>query len=622
MHCSSSPSMSYTLGISAFYHDSAAVLLKDDMIIAAFQEERFTRIKQDNRFPINAIKHCLKEANLSFEQVNLICYYENPHKKFKRIVKTYLRNFPKGSLSFIMALPHFIRKRNIIKIISKNLAEHFEGSYKKIIFSDHHLSHAASAFYASPFEQAAILCIDGVGEWATVSAWQGDQLTIKPLWQIDFPHSLGLLYSAFTQFCGFKVDSGEYKLMGLAPYGTPKYEDIILQHIINLNPDGTFTLNRKYFNYEVGNTMVSKHFNTLFGGKGRSPESKITQREMDLAASIQAVTEKVVFKLTRKLQQETQLANLCLAGGVALNCVANGKLLRSRLFDDIWIQPASGDAGGALGAAYIGYYQENPQPNKPFISKQTDAMRGGYLGNAYTNNEIKDALEKCKADYAYYDDHSLLPKTAEILKHEKVIGWFQGKMEFGPRALGSRSILGHPQAENMQSIMNLKIKNRESFRPFAPAILNEHTENWFQLGKPSPYMLLVAEVHDAHKKKDANSNDITSVIGLDKLKIVRSNIPAVTHVDFSARIQTVDGEFNPKFYQLLQHFYELTSCPILINTSFNVRGEPIVQSPLDAYRCFMRTAMDYLVIGNYLLEKQKQPDWIEQQNWRETYALD
>ncbi len=611
--------MTYILGISAFYHDSAAVLLKDGCIVAAFQEERFTRIKQDNRFPINAIKHCLMVADISYEKINLVCYYEDPQKKFKRIIKTYMRQFPKGFGSLLVNMPAYIKKRNITKIIEKNLTRYFGKIQKEIIFSDHHFSHAASAFYASPFEQSAILCIDGVGEWATVSAWRGNQSTIEPLWQIDFPHSLGLLYSAFTQFCGFKVDSGEYKLMGLAPYGLPKYEQVILKHIINLRDDGTFTLNMKYFEYEVGNRMFSQHFEALFNGKCRLPENEITQREMDLAASIQSITEKVVFRLARKLQQETQMPYLCLSGGVALNCVANGKLLRSKIYRDIWVQPASGDAGGALGAAYFGYYRDK---DKLHVDRSGDQMQGAYLGNAYQNSEIKVILDSFKANYLYHDDDTLIDETAKILQNEKIVGWFQGKMEFGPRALGARSILGHPQVKNMQSKMNLKIKNRESFRPFAPAILREHAEKWFELDRASPYMLIVAEILDEHRLQYdfEEKNNLTK--GLDKLKIIRTTIPAVTHVDFSARIQTVNGEFHQRFYQLLKKFYELTSCPILINTSFNVRGEPIVQSPRDAYQCFMRTAMDYLVIGNYILDKRTQPTWNEQKNWREIYVLD
>lgn len=613
--------MTYTLGISAFYHDSSAVLLKDDNILAAFQEERFTRIKQDSGFPVNAIQHCLKLANISFKEINLVCYYEDPHKKFNRIIKTYFKKFPKGFLPLLFSLPSFIKKRRILKFIAKQIQSHFGIVHKNIIHANHHLSHSASAFYASPFTEAAILCIDGVGELATISAWHGQNSMIKPLWQIDFPHSIGLLYSAFTQFCGFKVDSGEYKLMGLAPYGTPKYEEIILKQLIDLKDDGSFTLNMKYFDYEVGNSMINKNFEKLFGRQRRHPESKITQLDMDLAASIQSVTEKVVLRLARKLQLETQLSNLCLAGGVALNCVANGKLLTNKIFKDIWIQPAAGDAGGALGAAYVGYYLQNPQIEKLSSYKCGDSMQGSYLGNSYNNAEIKTALNHFKANYIYHEDTALCNIAAELLQKEKVIGWFQGRMEFGPRALGGRSILGNPQSATMQTTMNLKIKNRESFRPFAPAILVEHGFTWFQLDTPSPYMLIVAEIQESCKKQVLYEQEELNN-GLDKLKIVRSVIPAVTHVDYSARIQTVDGKFNPRFQQLLQHFYQLTGCPILINTSFNVRGEPIVESPLDAYKCFMRTEMDYLIIGNYVLDKRTQPQWIEQEDWRKIYELD
>jgi carbamoyltransferase len=613
--------MFYTLGISAFYHDSAAVLLCNDQIIAAFQEERFTRIKQDKSFPINAIKQCLNQSNISFKDINLICYYEDPDKKFNRIIKTYLRNFPKRFLSLAVSLPRYVNNKNIVNIIKKNLKKEFGIVHQEILLAEHHLSHAASTFYPSPFDEAAILCMDGVGEWATTSAWIGNQVGIEPLWQIDFPHSLGLLYSAFTYFCGFKVDSGEYKLMGLAPYGKPKYEDIILQNLITLHDDATFTLNRKYFDYEVGDSMISPLFEDLFSGKRRLPESKITQREMDMAASIQSITERIVIKLAQRLQQETQQAHLCLAGGVALNCVANGKLLKSKIFEDIWIQPASGDAGGALGSAYIGYHHKNPPVSRMPSKRGRDKMHGAYLGNEYNDEEIKDILDQHNAKYIHLDDEQILMKTAQVLQNGNIVGWFQGRMEFGPRALGNRSILGDPRIENMQSRMNLKIKNRESFRPFAPAILEEHVSDWFNLDRKSPYMLLVTEVHDSQKLTE--TNDLTDVlVGLDQLKIPRSKISAITHIDFSARVQTVSKETNPKFYELLQKFYQLTNCPILINTSFNVRGEPIVEGPFHAYQCFMRTAMDYLIVGNYFLDKKLQPNWIEQCDWREVYALD
>jgi carbamoyltransferase len=611
--------MKYILGISAFYHDSAATLLLDGKILCAFQEERFSRIKQDKSFPVNAIKECLKWANITLIDIDQISYYENPQLKFQRICKTYISNFPRGIFSFLLNFPKYFKYKNISKILRLELHKHFKCNHNiKLFFSEHHLSHAASAFYPAPFQKAAILCIDGVGEWATVTAWRGEEKNLSLLWQINFPHSLGLLYSAFTYFCGFKVDSGEYKLMGLAPYGKPRYADLILEHLIHIDNEGNFTLNRRYFNYEVGNKMISTEFCQLFGGAPRKSEAEITEREMDLAASIQVITEQVIIQLAKRLKKETKLDNLCLAGGVALNCVANGKLLKSGLFKEIYIQPAAGDAGTSLGAAFVAHYAKD-SANR-FVAKYDDPMQGAYLGNEYTNSQIKNELERFAAVYVELNETDLLTKVSQNLKDEKVIGWFQGRMEFGPRALGARSILGNPMGLNMQSVINQKIKKRESFRPFAPAVLSNYVQDWFECTSNSPYMLIVADVHKS--KRITSENPFTSEDSFKNLSIQRSVIPAVTHVDFSARIQTIDGKYNPLFYGLLENFYQLTGCPILINTSFNIRGEPIVESPLDAYRCFMQTDMDYLLIGYYYLSKNEQPPLKETINWMQNYELD
>lgn len=614
--------MKYILGISAFYHDSAATILKDGCILAAFQEERFSRIKQDASFPVNAIKQCLKKAGISIDDVSLICYYEDSKKKHERIVKTYLSKFPKGVLSFLKNAPSFRRKRNILQQLKGHFYHHFKfNCLPEIKCFEHHLSHAASAFYPSPYAEAGILCIDGVGEWATISAWHGKNSVITQLWEISFPHSLGLLYSAFTQYCGFKVDSGEYKLMGLAPYGDPRFKKLIYDYLIKVNNDEDFQLNTKYFDYEVGNSMINKRFERLFGAPARAPESEITQHYMDMAASIQMVTEEIVLMLAKKLKKSVDIGNLCMAGGVALNCVSNGKLIRKNIFKNIWIQPASGDAGGALGAALLGYYtNRNKENNSVQKNNISDQMNGAYLGNEYLEADIKQALDLFSAKYIEYNnDDELLNTVAKLIEDDHVVGWFQGRMEFGPRALGNRSILGNPQSKEMQSIMNLKIKNRESFRPFAPAVLQEYAADWFDSSVTSPYMLVVSEIKNNKRIHCDKSQQFT---GLSKLKNIRSQIPAITHVDYSARVQTVNGAHNPKFYNLLNAYYKLTNCPILINTSFNVRGEPIVESPTDAYKCFMRTSMDYLVIGNFLLEKSKQPKWKEIENWREKYVLD
>ncbi len=610
--------MSYILGISAFYHDSAITLLKNGEIICALQEERFSRIKQDNRFPRQALLACFKQAEITLKDISYIAYYEDPEIKFERIYTTYKKNFPKGALNFAKQYKRFVARKNIISLIKKELTDIFqEQVLPPFYICQHHQSHAASAFYPSPYTNAAVLCVDGVGEWSTTTAWHGCGTELRSLFDIRFPHSLGLLYSAFTYYCGFKVDSGEYKLMGLAPYGTPRYVDIILKNLITINQDGSFYLNREYFDYEVGNRMITDKFEVLFGGAAREPESIITNKEMDLAASIQVVTEEIMLMLAKKIKSLTQAENLCLAGGVALNCVANGKLLRSGLFKNIFVQPASGDSGGSLGAAYLCYYKQMQGTRK--VDEFSDQMQGAYLGNAYKNSEIQEALNHWGANYQYFEENTLLQKTAELLANNKVIGWFQGRMEFGPRALGGRSILGNPQSQTMQSVMNLKIKNRESFRPFAPAVLAEDAAQWFDLNSSSPYMLIVAPIH-ANRRKTVNNEHNYS--GIEKLKLTRSEIPAVTHVDFSARIQTVDGKHNMRFKKLISKFSTITGCPILINTSFNVRGEPIVESPTDAYRCFMRTEMDGLVIGDFLLIKSEQPEWQEKTDWRKEYALD
>jgi carbamoyltransferase len=609
------------LGISAYYHDSAAALVRDGKIIAAAQEERFSRKKHDARFPHNAIAYCLKEAGISLTDLNYVVFYDKPLVKFERLLETYLAYAPKGFSSFISAMPVWLKEKLYLKSVLKkellSLASSKKDQLPPLLFTEHHQAHAASAFFPSPFESAAVLCMDGVGEWATTSVWHGDGKNLIPQWEIDFPHSLGMLYSAFTYYTGFKVNSGEYKLMGLAPYGTPKYVDLIYQNLINLKEDGTFRLNMDYFNYATGLTMTNESFDGLFGGPPRKPESRVSQKDMDIAASIQAVTEEVVLRLGRTVHKELGSDYLCLAGGVALNCVANGRLLREGPFKDIWIQPAAGDAGGALGAAlaiWHEYLGEDRQVNCH------DSMRGAYLGPRFSTGEIRQYLDTIGAHYEFLEDEALLPKVADILKQENVVGWFQGRMEFGPRALGGRSIIGDPRSPKMQSVMNLKIKYRESFRPFAPAILNEKISEYFELDRPSPYMLLVAPVSSSRRIPMTPEQE--KLFGIEKLNVPRSEIPAVTHVDYSARIQTVHKETNPRFHELLRLFEERTKCPVLVNTSFNVRGEPIVGSPEDAYRCFMRTEMDYLLIENFLLAKSRQPEWKHDDSWKQEFELD
>lgn len=608
------------LGISAYYHDSAAALIVDGAIVAAAQEERFTRKKHDAAFPANAIRFCLDEAGLDMAGLDYVVFYDKPLIKFERLLETYLAYTPSGFKSFLASMPVWLKDKLFLKTTLKKELAGIAGNGNAVpplLFNTHHKSHAASAFYPSPFAEAAVLCLDGVGEWATSSVWFGSGKDISAQWEIDFPHSIGLLYSAFTYYTGFKVNSGEYKLMGLAPYGNPVYVDLILDHLIDVKDDGSFRLNMNYFNYATGLTMTNSRFDALFGGPPRKPEADITQREMDIARSIQQVTEEIVLKIARNVHQELGSDYLCLAGGVALNCVSNGRLLREGPFRDIWIQPAAGDAGAALGAALSAWHE---YLDKPREACPGDAMHGAYLGPRYDAHSIQAYLDKVGARYEHLDDDSLMPRLAELLDQENVVGWSQGRMEFGPRSLGGRSILGDPRSKKMQSVMNLKIKYRESFRPFAPAVKAEKASDWFDIDRRSPYMLLVAPVKQ--DKRLSITAEQQKLFGIDKLNIPRSEIPAITHVDYSARIQTVHPETNPRFYQLLEAFEERTQCPILVNTSFNVRGEPVVCSPEDAYRCFMRTEMDYLVLENFLLAKTKQPEWKEADNWRDEYALD
>jgi carbamoyltransferase len=613
--------MSNILGLSAYYHDSAAALLRNGDIVAAAQEERFTRKKHDPGFPSQAINYCLSEAGLVLTDIDQVVFYDKPLIKFERLLETYLSYAPNGLRSFIAAMPVWLKEKLYLKsTLKKELAA--LGNCKvnalpDLLFAEHHQSHAASAFYFSPFEEAVVLCLDGVGEWATTSSWHGHGNQLDPLWEIDFPHSLGLLYSAFTYFTGFRVNSGEYKLMGLAPYGSPKYVDLILDNLLDLKEDGTFRLNMQYFNYCTGLTMTNDKFADLFGGPARKSETEISQREMDIAASIQVVTEKVVLRLARTLHKETGQENLCLAGGVALNCVANGRILREGPFKQIWIQPAAGDAGGALGAAAVTWYEK--QGGQRRVNGH-DQMRGSYLGPRYEDDAIRHSLAEAGARFERLDDDVFMPKLAEILAEENVVGWFQGRMEFGPRALGGRSIVGDPRSAKMQTVMNLKIKYRESFRPFAPSVLAERVSDYFDLDSPSPYMLIVAPIKENLRIPLTDAQK--QLFGVEQLKLKRSELPAITHVDYSARVQTVHKETNPRYHALLKAFEEKTGCGVLVNTSFNVRGEPIVCTPDDAYRCFMRTEMDYLVIENYLLDKRDQPQYEKDESWKDEFELD
>jgi len=594
------------LGISAFYHDSAAALIIDGEIISAAQEERFSRKKHDPRYPHNAVQFVLDYSNLKLSEVDYIVFFEKPFLKFERLLETYLAFAPKGFTSFSMSMPIWLREKLFQKkFLFDKLKEHDKNfnDIKKIHFSEHHFSHAASAFYPSPFKEAVILTLDGVGEWATTTVAVGKENQITMLKEIHFPHSIGLLYSAFTYFIGFKVNSGEYKVMGLAPYGKPKYKDIIIKELIDLKDDGSFKLNMKYFNYATGLTMTNDKFSKLFGQKVRNPEKDLlTQFHMDIASSIQAVIEEIVLRLTNSIYKETKIKNLCMAGGVALNCVANGKILNKNIFQNIWLQPAAGDAGGSLGAALAFWYHE--LGNKRKVVSSGDEMKGSYLGPSFTDEEVENTLKNLGGKYEKQNEESLIDTISNELKNEKTIGWFQGRMEFGPRALGARSIIADPRSDKMQKQLNLKVKFRESFRPFAPSILREDVNNWFELNTDSPYMLLVADVKKniqiPMNKKDQN------LFGIEKLNVKRSSIPAVTHVDYSARIQTVHEKTNQKYYKLLKRFKEITGCPLLVNTSFNVRGEPIVCSIEDAFRCFMGTNLDILVCENFILYKDLQ----------------
>ena len=606
---------SYILGISAFYHDSAACLLADGDIVAAAQEERFTRKKGDPAFPSRAVEYCLASAGITMSDVAFVGFYDKPLLKFERILETYLGVAPRGFASFRLAGPLWMKEKLFMERDIRRALGGFTGELR---YAEHHESHAASAFFPSPFEEAAILTVDGVGEWATASMGVGRNDDIELWKELYWPDSLGLLYSAFTYYTGFKVNSGEYKVMGLAPYGEPKYVDTIYRHLIELRDDGSFTLNQKYFNYLTGLTMTNGAFDELFGGPPRVPESKLTQREMDLARSVQVVCEEIMLRMVRTLHRDTGMENLCLAGGVALNCVANGRILREGPFQRLWIQPAAGDAGGALGVAQLIWHRHRQQPRR--LTPGKDAMHGAYLGPEFSPHEIERFLETQGASYERLDRGDLLERVAELLAQEKVVGWFNGRMEFGPRALGARSILGDPRSPRMQAQMNIKIKFREGFRPFAPSVLRDRVAEYFELEAESPYMLLVAPVK--HERQIPMSDEQRRLWGIEQLNVARSDIPAVTHIDYSARVQTVERDTNPDYYDLIAAFDRLTGCPVLVNTSFNVRGEPIVCTPADAYRCFMRTHIDYLVLGPFLLGKAEQSEWKESEAWKLEFQLD
>ncbi len=599
------------LGISAFYHDSAAALLVDGKPMAAAQEERFTRKKHDPSFPIHAIRYCLDEARLELDDLDYIVFFEKPLLKFERLLETYLANAPRGYSSFRMAMPIWIKEKlfqkpSMVKEL-KALSSSGKGIEEKLLFAEHHQSHAASAFFPSPFEEAVVLTMDGVGEWATTSVAIGSGKSLKTVREIHWPHSLGMLYSAFTYYTGFRVNSGEYKVMGLAPYGDPKYTDLILDHLLDLKEDGSFWLDQSYFNYSTGLTMTSNKFHDLFGGPPRAPETRLTQRDMDLAASVQCATEEVMLRITRELANTYGIPNLCLAGGVALNCVANGKILRDNHFKRVWVQPAAGDAGGALGAAYAAHHLHANNPRlltRCSLQGALDSMSGAYLGPSFTQEEVGERLSRAGARFSTHSDDETIERTADSLVAGHAVGWFQGRMEFGPRALGARSILGDPRNPEMQKNLNLKIKYRESFRPFAPSVLAEDAREYFMLNHESPYMLMVAEVLENRRRKMSEEEE--NLFGIDKLNVPRSEIPAVTHVDYSARIQTVHKETNPRYHALISAFKSRTDCPVVVNTSFNVRGEPIVHTPEDAFRCFMGSEMETLVVENCILSKSEQ----------------
>ncbi len=611
------------LGISAYYHDSAACLIRDGHIVAAAQEERFTRKKYDARFPTHAVNSCLQQGGIGIGEVDYAAFYDKPLIKFERLLETYLSFAPRGIKSFIAAMPLWIKEKLFLRNLLEESLRGAANLGKKdpvptLLFGEHHESHAAAAFFPSPFAESAVLCMDGVGEWATTSTWTGRNNRLMPLWEIPFPHSLGLLYSAFTYYTGFKVNSGEHKVMGLAPFGEPRYIQTILDNLIDVKSDGTFRLNMEYFDYCTGLRMTNEKFHSLFGGPPREPESPLQQKEMDLARSIQEVTEQVTMQLVRSLHRETGFSHLCMSGGVALNCVSNGRILREGPFEQLWIQPAAGDAGGALGAALNAYYQFL---NQERISAESgDAMRGSFLGPRFSNDEIETVLQRFSARYERVDDPELFSRVADYLAHEKVVGWLQGSMEFGPRALGARSILGDPRSETMQSVMNLKIKFRESFRPFAPSVLSERAADYFELENESPYMMLVTPVAAEHRRE--MKADESKLWGIDLLSIPRSDIPAVTHVDYSSRVHTVSQSLNSRYYRLLKEFEAQTGCGVLINTSFNVRGEPIVCTPEDAYACFMRTEMDVLVMENYILLKEEQKPVTKNESWIKKFDLD
>ncbi len=611
----------YILGISAFYHDSAACILKDGEIVAAAQEERFTRKKHDPGFPHHAIQYCIKEANIAATQIDNVVFYEKPFLKFERLLETYLAFAPRGFTSFAKAMPLWIKdklfqKSALNKELKSALDENIDWR-ERLLFSEHHLSHAASAFYPSPFDRAAVLTLDGVGEWTTTSIAVGSGSELKVLKEIHFPHSLGLLYSAFTYYTGFKVNSGEYKVMGLAPYGEPRYSDLIKEKLITIASDGSFQLDMSYFDYATGLTMTNKKFNALFGGPPRKSETELTQREMDLAASVQKVTEDIVINIAKVIAKETGEKNLCLAGGVALNCVANGILLREKVFDNIWIQPAAGDAGGALGAALSIWYLHHKKERNS--SSNRDSMKGAFLGPGFEDNEIESKLKSLGAVYIRLSEEDLIEEVASALATEKAVGWMQGRMEFGPRALGARSIIADPRSPMMQKQLNLKVKYRESFRPFAPSVLRDDVNDWFEHDSDSPYMLFVADVQkDKHRTMTSDEEEL---FGIDKLNVPRSSVPAITHIDYSARIQTVHEDTNSKYHAVISKFKEKTGCPLVVNTSFNVRGEPIICSPEDAFKCFMGTDLDILAIGNYLLLKEDQNQELKE-NYEERYELD
>ncbi len=611
--------MTFILGISAFYHDSAAALIKEGNIIAAAQEERFSRKKHDARYPYNAINYVLEESNVRLSEIDHIIFFEKPFLKFERLLETYLAFAPRGFKSFSLSMPIWLREKLFQKkFLFDKLKQHDENfkDIDKIKFSEHHYSHAASAFFPSPFQEAIVLTLDGVGEWATTTVAIGKGNNLKMLKEIHFPHSLGLLYSAFTYYTGFKVNSGEYKVMGLAPYGIPKYKDLIIEKLMDLKKDGSFKLNMKYFNYATGLTMTNEKFSKLFGKPVRDPKKDLlTDFHMNIAASIQAVTEEIILRISKSLAEEYKIKNLCLAGGVALNCVANGKILKEKFFNDIWIQPAAGDAGGSLGAALAFWHKEL---NKPRTNIK-DQMKGSYLGPSFSEEKIEEKLKKLKANFKKLNSKALIETVAQELANSKTVGWFQGRMEFGPRALGARSILADPRSEKMQKELNLKVKFRESFRPFAPSVLREDVSEWFELDYDSPYMLLVSQINES--KKIAMTDEEKRLFGIDKLNVKRSSIPAITHVDYSARVQTVHKNLNSKYYDLIKEFKKITNCPVLVNTSFNVRGEPIVCSIEDAFNCFMGTNLDVLACGNFLLYKEKQ-DMSLKKNYKEKFSLD